>query len=214
LLPPLYAIVRGSTLYNGLRHFLFIIPPLCVLGGLGLAALGSLLARRRRLLLVPFGVVLAALAIEPLWALVRLHPHQQVYFNPSSGGLKPAIDNYETEYYGSVYRELTSRLVEQVWSERRGEYLSRTFSVSGCGSKLFFTRNLPLNFQYQSLRYAERSDYYASYVRDFCLRRFRDRRVVTSVERDGAALGVARDMSKRKGRERKSAAAARGPAAP
>ena len=214
LLPPLYAIARGSTLYNGLRHFLFIIPPLCVLGGLGVCALGALLARRRRLLLVPFVLVLGGLASEPLWALIRLHPHQQVYFNPSSGGLKPAIDNYETEYYGSVYRELTTRFVEQVWSERKDEYLNRTFSVSGCGSKLFFTRNLPLNFQYQSIRYAERSDYYASYVRDFCLRRFRDRRLVTSVERDGATLGVARELAKRKAREGKRAGpAARGPAA-
>ncbi|HWO11419.1 MAG TPA: hypothetical protein VNN80_18120, partial [Polyangiaceae bacterium] len=33
LLPPSYAIVRHSTLYNGLRHFLFVIPPLAVLAG-------------------------------------------------------------------------------------------------------------------------------------------------------------------------------------
>ena len=26
--PPTYAIVRHSNLYNGLRHFLFIIPPI------------------------------------------------------------------------------------------------------------------------------------------------------------------------------------------
>ena len=34
LLPVAIAIVTRPAMYNGIRHFLFVIPPLAVLGGL------------------------------------------------------------------------------------------------------------------------------------------------------------------------------------
>jgi hypothetical protein len=98
-----------------------------------------------------------------------------------------------------VYQELHARLVETVWQTRRDEYLNRTFVVAGCGSNLFFKRNLPQNFQYAAMRGVNGADYYATYARDGCLRRLRDRELVASVTREGAAIAVARDM-KRKAR--------------
>jgi hypothetical protein len=197
LLPPAYAVVRGSTLYNGLRHFLFIIPPLAVLAGAFAALLLRAAARRGR---VWRGLVLAVLGLfcaDQAWALFRTHPHQHAYFNRASGGLAHAIDRYETEYYGAVYQELSERFVREVWETRRDEYLNRTFLVAGCGSNLFFKRNLPMNFQFTAMRNAGNADYYVTYARDGCLKRFRDRELVTSVQRDGGTLGVARDMKRR-----------------
>jgi hypothetical protein len=208
--PPAYAIVRHSHLYNGLRHFLFIIPPISVLAGSGVASFARAVARRK----AAFGVITACLlglfAIDQLHALWRLHPHQHVFFNRASGGLVPAVERYETEYYGSVYQELHAKLREHVWAQHRDTYLSTIFTVAGCGSKLFFTKNLPLNFQYQAMRNARRADFYATYVRDRCLRNFRNHPVVAEVERDGATLAVARDL-KRKLPPRPSA---RGPERP
>jgi hypothetical protein len=198
-LPPTYALLRHSTLYNGLRHFLFLIPPISVLGGAGLARLGLWLARTRpRWAAVP-ALGFALFALDQLHALWSLHPYQHVYFNRSSGGAAAAIDRYETEYYGSVYQELHARLLEHVWTERRETYLNQTYSVAGCGSKLFFTRNLPLNFQYQAMRDTGGSDFYASYVRDDCLHRFRNRPLILRVERQGATLAEARDLKARPG---------------
>jgi hypothetical protein len=199
LLPPAYAIHKQSTLYNGLRHFLFVIPPLSVLAGAGVAVLMRELGRRKRVWAA--GVVallLTSFVADQVHALWRLHPYQHVFFNRASGGLAATVGRYETEYYGSVYQELNARLVEQVWTERRDEYLNRIYRVSGCGSNLFFTRNLPLNFEFQAMRRASRSDFFASYVRDGCLAGFRDRRLVLSVQRDGATLAVVRDLKKRK----------------
>lgn len=203
LVPPLYAIVRGSTLYNGLRHFLFIIPPLSVLAGAFVALLLRAAAARGRVALGAGLVVLGAFCADQTWVLYRTHPHQHAFFNRVSGGLAHAVDRYETEYYGSVYQELNEKLAREVWTTRRDEYLNRTFLVAGCGSNLFFKQNLPLNFQYTPMRNAANADYYATYARDGCLKRFRDRKLVTSVERDGAPLGVARDM-KRRARSRAS----------
>jgi hypothetical protein len=204
LVPPAYAIARGSTLYNGLRHFLFLVPPICVLAGAALAGFVARLWLARRAFAAVALAVVFALAAEPARALIRLHPHQQVYFNPSGGGPKAAVKNYETEYYGSVYRELLDRLVSEVWEQRRSEYLNTTFQVTGCGSKLFFTRNLPLDYQYQPMRNVRNVDYYATYVRDRCLERHRDRPLVAEVARDGAQLAAARQL--RKARSAASAA--------
>jgi hypothetical protein len=208
-LPPAYAVVRHSTLYNGLRHFLFIIPPISVLAGASIAMLLRWSARRH---LAWAGAVLVAMGVfsvdQGVW-LWRMHPHQHAFFNRASGGLPNAVDRYETEYYGNVYPELLTRLTQEVWKTRREEYMRRTFVVTGCGSKLFFSRNLPQNFQFVGARSAQAADYYATYARDGCLRRFRDRALVARVDRGGAMLAVARDM-KRKAKKPKRVVSDRG----
>jgi hypothetical protein len=201
LVPPTYAIVRHSTLYNGLRHFLFIIPPISVLAGAGVAELARWSARRHRGWGVAVVAAMGLFTLDQGISLWRMHPHQHAFFNRASGGLPRAIERYETEYYGNVYPELLTQLMQELWATRREEYMSRTFSVAGCGSKLFFSRNLPLNLQYTSMRYAKDADYYATYARDGCLRRYRDRAVVARVDRGGATLAIARDMKRKaKGR--------------
>lgn len=207
LLPPGYAIVRGSTLYNGLRHFLFIIPPLAVFAASAVSVLLGQVRRRGRSFRLGISALLALYAADQAQASWRLHPYQHVFFNRASGGLARAVGRYETEYYGSVYQELNERLREQLWETRRDAYLNTTFRVSGCGSKLFFSRNLPPNFEFRAMRRAQRSDFYVTYVRDDCLSRFRDRAPVVKVEREGTTLGIARDMKQKT--RRKAAAAPR-----
>jgi hypothetical protein len=194
LLPPCYAILHHSTLYNGLRHFLFLIPPLAVLAAAGVVALAEVGARHSRLARPFVGLVVLAFTIDQVRAMWILHPDEHVFFNRASGGIRAAVGRYETEYYGSVYRELLGKLEEQIWQERRDSYLNSTFTVSGCGSKLFFTKNLPLNFEYRSMRRSAHADFYATYVRDGCLERYRDHVPLVRVERAGALLAVARDM--------------------
>lgn len=207
LLPPTYAVLRGSTLYNGLRHFLFLIPPLSALSGAALALTLGRVWRWRSAVALPLALPLAAFALDQVLAMQRLHPHQHVFFNRASGGIAAAVGNYETEYYGSVYRELLGLLRDRLWQERREQYLAGPIRVSGCGSKLFFTENLPLNFEYRSMRQSGRADYYASYVRDECLRHHRDRELLTSVKRDGAVLAVARDMKAKRPKARRASPA-------
>lgn len=206
LLPPCYAIAHHSTLYNGLRHFLFLIPPLGVLGAAGLVALAEVGGRHWRLARPLVWLVVLAFTIDQVRAMWILHPDEHVFFNRASGGIRAAVGRYETEYYGSVYRELLGKLLENTWQERRDTYLNTTFTVTGCGSKLFFTENLPLNFEYRSRRHASHADFYATYVRDGCLEQYRDRVPLTRVERAGALLAVARDLHRKIARPARSGA--------
>jgi hypothetical protein len=97
LFPIAYVIARQATLYDGLRHLLFVVPPLCAL-----AALGWLhaLARPRRTAAIA-GAVLAVGIAEPVVFSLRNHPNEVVYFNPLVGGPRGAVGRYELDYWGN-----------------------------------------------------------------------------------------------------------------
>jgi hypothetical protein len=97
-----FVILRPRA-YDGMRHFLFILPALAVLAGVGAAGVVAL-ARRWRLKLVAWIVVGAAL-LAPLVSMVRLHPYQSTYFNFLVGGVSGAQGRYETDYWVASYRE-------------------------------------------------------------------------------------------------------------
>ena len=83
-------------LYNGIRHFLSLVPALCVLAGVGACRLLEFFLRRaqgrlRESLgrLLGEGLVFAAF-IPLLVSVVRTHPFQITFFNSLIGGLKGA----------------------------------------------------------------------------------------------------------------------------
>ena len=46
------------------------------------------------------------------WTMVRLHPHQYVYFNSIIGGPAGAQGKYEVEYWATSLRETTLKLAD------------------------------------------------------------------------------------------------------
>jgi hypothetical protein len=107
--PAFSVIYSRSILYDGVRHLLFVVPPLAVIAGVATASFFGL-ARGRwivGLVAVALVVSLAATAID-MW---RLHPYESVYFNRISGGLRGAAGRFETDYWGQSYREGTEWLV-------------------------------------------------------------------------------------------------------
>ena len=96
--PIAYVIARQSTLYDGLRHLLFVVPPLAVLAAVGWIALITVPRRPAA------AAALAALAVglaEPAAFSWRNHPNQVVYFNPIAGGPRGAVGQFELDYWGN-----------------------------------------------------------------------------------------------------------------
>jgi hypothetical protein len=112
LVVPLVVIVlMRPTLYNGPRHFLFVVPGLVLLGALGLIRLVAALRRS------PPAVVAAVAAVALLWgqavyASARLHPFEYMYFSPVVGGYPGARDGYETDYWSLCQNPALAWLVE------------------------------------------------------------------------------------------------------
>jgi hypothetical protein len=91
------------NIYNGLRHFLFVLPAMALFAGLGATWLLSMAPRPWNQKAVPAMLVLAL--VLPAWHLFRLHPYQMTYFNFLAGGRERASQNYDMDYWASSYRE-------------------------------------------------------------------------------------------------------------
>src|SRR6202000_92796 len=98
VLPIAIAIVKRPALYNGIRHFIFVIPPMTVLAGLAFARGMHWLKENRRgwqpvaLAAFVFGLML------PLGEMIRLHPYQYTHFNHIAGTVRGADDRYMLDY--------------------------------------------------------------------------------------------------------------------
>ncbi len=97
-------IVMGSTLYDGLRHVLFCLPPLITVVAVLYAELVA--GAHRQLvaaaLLVPVASGMLVTAVD----MVELHPYQYVYFNRlAGGGLAGAHERFDTDYWCASIKE-------------------------------------------------------------------------------------------------------------
>lgn len=102
LFPVAYVIVKQAMLYDGLRHLLFVYPPLAALSA---AAWARLLERARRGWRLALLLALLTLGFaHPLLFSFRNHPLQIVYYNELVGGAAGAAGKYDLDYWGVSYK--------------------------------------------------------------------------------------------------------------
>lgn len=115
--PILVAIVLRSTLYDGLRHFLFTLPPLAALAGTAAAAYFR--SSVPRALKWVAAAAFALTAVQTLHEMAKLHPYESVYFNRLfGGGLKEGSERFGTDYWGLSYKEAAEWLVKNYHSTK------------------------------------------------------------------------------------------------
>lgn len=110
--PLVYAIYQGSNLYDGMRHFMFIVPPLIVLAALGWEHV--LRKVKGKLPSIAAGVVVAVFVFLPLRWMVANHPFHTVYFNEISGGTGNNFGKYEMDYWMNSSKEATYWLIDEL----------------------------------------------------------------------------------------------------
>ena len=119
LAPLSFTWLTEPTDYDGMRHFLFLVPSLCVLASIGTE---SFLVHMRApsVRIVVMGGLLVG-AGTTLFDMVRLHPYQTVYFNRVvAGGLERGGKLYETDYWGASFKEGTEWVNANVQLETPG----------------------------------------------------------------------------------------------
>lgn len=109
-LPIILAIILKSTVYSGLRHFLFTLPAMAVFAGYGCARLFALLTTLKPPLPLLFSALLGIYLFQHINTMIALHPYQYTYFNRLTGGTAGAFQNFEMEYWSTSYKEAVSRL--------------------------------------------------------------------------------------------------------
>jgi hypothetical protein len=185
--------VRGSD-FTGMRHFLFLAPPIAVLAGAGLSgALERLAAHGRFAIRAGLALVLLALGWDAT-RLYRLHPDEYLFYNPLVGGLAGASRRYATDYWVNIMPEAVADL------ER---YLDRTEGASGqplrnhrylvivCGERLPFEKTADARLQWTGDWH--HADFFIAPTHMNCDRNFAGRAVAT-IERLGVPIGVVKDL--------------------
>ncbi len=86
------------VIYNGLRHYLFLVPQIVLLAAL---FFGETKGKWRVLAcgFIAINVLLVSVSY------VQLHPYEYVYFNELTGGLKNASGQFELDYWGASEKE-------------------------------------------------------------------------------------------------------------
>lgn len=133
LMPIAITMITRPALYNGIRHFIFVVPPFAILGGLAANWLGEWLCRRGRAAFLAFAaVIIAGLALS-VTDMVRLHPYQYASFNRLAGGVRGAEENYMLDYWGLAFKQASEDLRATLTA--RGEHppAGRPWLVAVCG---------------------------------------------------------------------------------
>jgi hypothetical protein len=131
LLPVAITIATRPAMYNGIRHFLFVLPPLAALGGLGAAWIAQWL-RGAPLALGAATAVLGAGLVLPAIAMVRVHPYEYTYFNSASGGMPSAASRFMLDYWGLSLKQASQALLAAL--KTRGDRPpGGTWKIAVCG---------------------------------------------------------------------------------
>jgi hypothetical protein len=187
IFPVLCESLAEGPAFTGMRHFLFVVPPLAVLAGIGFdAALNAL--SPRRWLVAGAG---AALTLAFAWnasVLVRLHPYEYMFYNRLVGGLEGAAGRYEMDYWVNVMPEAVHALHDYLRLAK--EQSPRTYSVGVCGEKFSFE-----NYADKRLRAQPgwlEADFFIAPTQMNC-DRLVDGRVIATIRRFGVPIGVVKD---------------------
>jgi len=165
IFPVAYAIYKHSALYDGIRHFLFIMPVLTVLAALGWIAIGLQFKQSKMKWLLP--VLLGILLILPLRFMIANHPNEYVYFNELEGGIKHAHGEYETDYWMNSIKSLSFWIIENDPRIKKGEEVT-VVTNSIDPAAYYFKKLAPkVIVRYASFkdRYKYKADYYLSIPR-------------------------------------------------
>jgi len=132
-LPLAIAMVKRPALYNGIRHFIFVIPPMTVLAGVAFAK-GMNWLKDNRVSWQPVALAIFAFGLMlPLAEMIRLHPYQYTHFNHIAGTVRGADDRFMLDYWGLAFKQASDSLREQLAEKQEVPPRGRKWKVAVCG---------------------------------------------------------------------------------
>jgi hypothetical protein len=180
---------RGPA-FTGMRHFLFVVPPLAVLAGAGWSALISMLQQRKPVLAGAAVAMLAAGIGFDVTTLARLHPHQYMHFNALVGGLEGAAGRYATDYWVNILPEAVDDLEAFLSRTKAKPTPMARYTVAVCGERLPFEKEAGPQLQWANSW--NDADFFIAPTHMNCDRAL-DGTVIVTIERLGVPIGVIKD---------------------
>jgi len=189
IVPVLVTVATRPAMYNGIRHFVFLTPPLAALGGL---AAGWIVQRLRHFggaALAASAIVLAAGIASPIVEMVRLHPYQYTSFNHIAGGIAGARPNYMIDYWGLSIRQVSLQL-RSALAERGESPPAGRWTVAVCGPHPAAV--VALGPQFSAIWDPKGADFAMMLTEFYCAKL--DAPVITEVVREGVVYARVYDI--------------------
>ena len=187
--------VMHPTVYNGLRHFLFVVPPLVVLGAIGLYRAIGFVSRKNRVAGIALSAVLVLSLARQIAMMVGLHPYEYVAYNSLIGGVSGAENRFELDYWGTSLAESAQGLSAYLAKNPRPDLVSHTpLRVFACGDRTSAGHFLPPGTELTEI--LDEADFYMGMTGVPCQDDFKRRpeRTVFEVIRLGVTLGFVLDL--------------------
>lgn len=192
-LGPIFAcVILHPTLYNGMRHFLFVVPLLGILAAIGLVHGLHWVALRHRAVAMVGTALLGIGVARQAWIAADLHPNQYVYYNALIGDLAGADGKFELDYWGSSLAE-ASRAVSKVMAEAP-QTPPGGWKVQVCANRKSVMYFLPETATVVDT--TAEADFYVGLRAIACDKVPQDGRTIINVTRRGAILSEAIDLRK------------------
>lgn len=104
-----YVLIRRPAMYDGLRHFLFILPPIFIFTGIAFEFLIDHITR----FWLRAGLIFLLL-LPGIYGIIQLHPYEYTYYNSAVGGTSGVFRQFETDYWLTCYKEAVEDLNQTV----------------------------------------------------------------------------------------------------
>lgn len=190
LLPILLAVLTRPVLYNGVRHFLFVVPPLAVLGGVATAWLYERLREYRLPAVAAGAAVFAMLVSITVVDMIRIHPYQYALFNQVAGGVRGAADRYMLDYWALGFKEASETLLEKIREHKLTKPSDRKWKVAVCGPPAVVA--LELGDDFEATNDAKGADFAVSLGTFYCAELFAP--IINEVRRDSVVFARVYDI--------------------
>lgn len=188
--PVLCEVVDRGPAFTGLRHFLFVVPVLAALAGIGFDDLLTRLSAHAHRLSQAGALALTAAIIWNAGVLIRLHPYEYLFYNPLVGGLQGAAGRYVTDYWVNIMPEAVDDLEAYVGKLDAGHPDGHRYLVAVCGERLPFEK--VANAKLQWTADWTKAEFFIAPTHMHCDQALAGRAIAT-IDRLGATIGVVKD---------------------
>jgi len=191
LFPFIYAILKKSTLYDGIRHFLFVLPCISVICGVALSKLIEILKKSLVSSKIVLNSIIVLIFIPQVYAIVKLHPYQYIYYNAFVGGVRGAEGVYETDYWCHSYKEAAALLCEYLKHTEGNSFGLKEYRIKIKGPVYSASHYFPKNLR--AVKKINRADFLISCTRGG-MHKSTHGIQIAAVERSGVVLSVIKDV--------------------
>ncbi len=186
--PVAYAVTIKAVLFDGMRHFIFVLPLIAVAAALVADRLLDRLAHFKYCR--PIYGALALYGVGHFSMMAMLHPNEYVYYNGFVGGVEGAQGLFKLDYWANSYAEAVDGLENYLEMQYGLDFMDRDFTVAVCGPPISADYFFPKNFTFSEDR--EHADFFIAFTKDDCNNSLPGTEIFR-VERMGALLSVVLD---------------------